>query len=210
MLNPPLQIIANSVTGSEASGGWTAAQTATLLAALLAAAAAFYGTHKTGEAARAQAARDSRDKTVTFRRQQLNDLYGPIRSLRLASESTYNALRARQGLGPAGTLPRWALVDHIEEIRDADDPFTVLAVKNILEFNSQISELLKSKYGLLFQYPEHESFTKFIAHTEQLRLAWEQKVNLPKKDRVSFPVETFDAEINRVIAEIRQQLEATS
>jgi hypothetical protein len=203
MLEPALRVLLGKAGSGDASAGWLTKPNATLIAAVIAALAALYAAWRTSRTAKLQRRRDDRDKDVEHRREQLNQLYGPIYMRRLASKSTYTALRARVGAGPAGAEPRWALVDNIEDIHRRQDPLVILAVTNILKINKEIEDILKGKYGLLNAYPPPRSFDQFITHAEQLQLAWDQKIDLD--ERISFPRE-FDKDIECALTDIRTKL----
>jgi hypothetical protein len=203
VIDSSLQIFA----ADDVSGGWSAAQNATLGAAVVAGIIALIGTAATFCTAKKQRERDQRTNDIAFLLQQLNELYGPIYMLRVSVDSSYRALREHLGVGQPPAM-RWALVEHIAQLRQQNDPFTIFAVTNILKVNKQIEDILRSKYGLFISNRPPASFTKFIEHSQQLRLAWDQGLTLPKDIRVSFPRVEFDKAVDDALNELRKKIDS--
>jgi hypothetical protein len=203
VLDPPLGFLADPAANGQASGSLTA--TATLIAAVFAGVIALIGTRATFSTAKSQRANDLREKDIAFRRQQLNELYGPVYMLRLSTESSYKALRDHLGVGQAAA-PRWALVDHIAELK-RDDSAVVFLMTNIVDHNKQIEDILRSKFGLLISHRPPPSFSKFMEHSQQLRDAWNQGVTLPEDIRVKFPRPEFDQDIGDALDKLKEEID---
>lgn len=106
--------------------------------------------------------------------------------------------------GSDGT--RWALVDHISEIKVGKDSVQIDAVRRILEINKELDELLASKAGLLRRFPPPDSFLQFVKHSTLLQVAWDRGENHPVSQRIPFP-QTFDDDVMTEITTIRGSIE---
>lgn len=106
----------------------------------------------------------------------------------------------------ASTRSAWRLVDHIKDVKEGDDLQQREAVKAILGIWSEVDKLLTQKAGLTYGAPPPASFGKALAHSAMLRMFWELGQNQPPDNRLPFPGEEFDSDINDAIVKIRAKL----
>lgn len=138
-----------------------------------------------------------RTNEITRLQAQLNELYAPLMMWRQASQQLRTLL-------PAG--PAWRLVDHIKDVKEGHDAQKREAVKAILGIWTEVDKLLTQKAGLTYGAPPPPSFGKALAHSAMLRMFWELGENQPLNNRLPFPSEEFDADINDAIVKIRARL----
>jgi hypothetical protein len=174
-----------------------------VIAAIIAAAVSFatlgvslMSGHKTREAIKAQRIQD-------YRIRQLNELYGPLYMLRMTSRRLWRQLPGVPNAEPGVT--NWNLVDHIQELKNEPDASRRLIVEEILKINSQLSDLIVGKAGLLEQVPPPESLEKFLEHARTLQVHWEQGADATGVARLPFPGE-IDEAVREAIDRLRKDL----
>jgi hypothetical protein len=169
-------------------------------AAGLAALAALLAAYMSIRSARVQHLRAHRQSEIDFRRQQLNELYGPIYMRHVARIGLWKFLPGENADGS-----RWLLVDHIQEVKTGGDAIATSAIFEILRLNDEIENLLVTKSGLYNRFPGPQSFSDFVAHCRLLKVCWEQGVNQTTDQRLPFP-DSFVNDIAREISVIRERL----
>lgn len=141
-----------------------------------------------------------RQHEIDFRRQQLNELYGPIHMKQSTSVSLRKLLPWTE---PDGS--KWRLVDHISEVKNSNDPTTLNAVQEILRINDEIMNALISKSSLYVAFPPPMALSHYIAHVKLLSLAWGQGRDQDPENRLPFP-DDFDRVIEEAVLQIRKRL----
>jgi hypothetical protein len=171
-----------------------------IIPSMVAAAAALFAAFMSVWSSQHTEMNKKRSLEIEFRRQQLNDLYGPIHM----KQRTSVALR---GLfpwkNPDGT--KWRLVDHIVEIQHQAEPTKLSAVSEIIRINEEIAELLTKHFGLYLGFPPPDTLSHYIAHAKLLSLAWREGRNEDSANRLPFPDE-FDTVIEDAIDTLRNRL----
>ncbi|MFJ3285485.1 hypothetical protein ACIPMW_09455 [Streptomyces sp. NPDC086669] len=170
-----------------------------VIASIVAAIAAITAAVIATKAAKRQREAVRVERRIEYCRQQLNDLYGKLYTLRQASKSLYATLH------PGGERPEgWRLVDHVSEIIAEGDTSKIGTVEEIIKINKAIEEILVSKSGLLDQFPPPGSFQEFVSHSRQLQVAWAKKSDL-EGPKISFP-RGLDQDIKESILTIRARI----
>jgi hypothetical protein len=163
------------------------------IAGIAAAIGSFYSSHQ-------QRRHAERERQIEFSRRQLNELYGPILTLRQASDSLRDFLPRTM---PDGS--RWKLVEHVKEVKNGADEAAKTAVGEILKINRQLEEIILGKSGLLETFPPPPSFKLFIRHARLLQVSWDRGTNHPKAAEIPFP-ESIDNDIARDIDLVMERL----
>jgi hypothetical protein len=140
------------------------------------------------------------EREIEFRRQQLNELYGPIHMKQATSVSLRRMLPGIQEDGS-----KWRLVDHIEDVKASGDTDLINCVGEILRINEEIAEALTSKSALYVSFPPPQTLSRYIAHVRLLSLAWRQGHNESQETRLPFP-DDFDKVIEEAVLAIRLRL----
>lgn len=199
-------VLAEDSADCVASNDWGTV-VATLIAAIIAALASVWAAYKSSQTANVHSERERTDRAIDYCRQQLNELYGPLYMLRQTSRRLYDVLREQMKVD-ASQHDHWRLVDHIVDVRNGSE-LAKSSVERILAINAEIQSLLKSKWGLLQEYPPHDSFIQFMSHSALLQQAWDKGANQDADSRTPFP-RGIDQDIETDISAIKTELATLS
>lgn len=141
-----------------------------------------------------------KQRSQDYRIRQLSELYGPLYMLSVTGARLWSQLAE-----PRGSLQKWRLIDHIEEIKNEPDERRRGIIARILEINSQRVHLIVGKAGLLKDLPPPESFSQFLEHASTLAAQWQRGMNATSADYIPFPRE-FDTDLKAALDDLRKGL----
>jgi hypothetical protein len=149
---------------------------------------------------RRAAAEEVRRRRFEHRKQQLTELYGPLRLLR--GQSSYLARKLREGKADPES---WHILDHVQEVLDSpvDGPIAQM----ILEINAEVEHLLVHNGGLVYTPTPPQSWELFLGHCRLLRMALSGGAIPPVNEFSYFPP-SFDPDMERAYTALRCEVDA--
>jgi hypothetical protein len=135
--------------------------------------------------------------SLEFKKQQLDELYGPLLALSTQNNRLAHRLRDIEA-------PDFHLLDHLPEILNEPDigPIVNLLLKN----NEKMEELLLTKSSLIEDNEFPVSFTLFLGHCGILRSAVVGQPLASLKPNDYYPIE-FPSDIKRQFKELKREID---
>jgi hypothetical protein len=133
-------------------------------------------------------------------RQQLSELYGPV--LLLRRESTYLYKKLKEGKPDP---ENWHVLDHVQDV--LGDEMDAALIRQIMEINGQVRELILGKTGLIEGSQPPASFVHFLGHYDTLSIALAKKdLGRRVKEFEYFPLD-FDKDIEIAYSKLSKLVE---
>ena len=156
---------------------------------------------QTARTLRQAAARDILRVSLEVKQRQLNELYGPLRSL--LDQNRRLASMLREGKADADN---WRLLDHITEV--VSNPQDKAIVDEIMNIDRKVEDLILNKAGLVRGPRPPESFGLFLGHYKLLKLKWEGKENLGVKEYQYYP-RSLNEDVDKDYEAIKSEIDKT-
>lgn len=156
---------------------------------------------QTARTLRQAAARDILRVSLEVKQRQLNELYGPLRSL--LDQNRRLASMLREGKADPD---KWRLLDHITEV--VGNPQDKAIVDEIMNIDRKVEDLILNKAGLVRGPRPPESFGLFLGHYKLLKLKWEGKENLGVKEYQYYP-RSLNEDVDKDYEAIKSEIDKT-
>ena len=156
---------------------------------------------QTARTLRQAAARDILRVSLEVKQRQLNELYGPLRSL--LDQNRRLASMLREGKADPD---KWRLLDHITEV--VGNPQDKAIVDEIMNIDRKVEDLILNKAGLVRGPRPPESFGLFLGHYKLLKLKWEGKENLGVKEYQYYP-RRLNEDVDKDYEAIKSEIDKT-
>lgn len=156
---------------------------------------------QTARTLRQAAARDILRVSLEVKQRQLNELYGPLRSL--LDQNRRLALKLREGKGDPD---KWRLLDHVPEV--LNNPRDKAIVDEIMNIDKKVEDLILSKAGLVRGSKPPDSFGLFLGHYKLLKLKLEGKETLGVKEYEYYP-RSLNEDVDKGYESIKGEIDRT-